>query len=55
MSEQLSVEELKRILRENGHGPVIPGRITADRGISAEVYAQARAAGLIDENGFETF
>jgi hypothetical protein len=55
MSEQLSVEELKRILLEQRPTGELPGRITAESGISREIYEQARAAGLIDENGFDTF
>jgi hypothetical protein len=54
MSEQLSTDELKRILLEQ-RPKEFPGRITAESGISREIYEQCRAAGLIDENGFETF
>ena len=54
MSEKLSVEELKRILLEKRQKE-IPGRITLESGISREIYEQARAAGLIDEDGFDTF
>ena len=56
MSEQLSVEELKRILLEKrAQQAERPGRIRVEDSISNDVYQQARAAGLIDENGFETF
>ena len=55
MSEgKLSTDELKRILIERAEKEP-PGRITAEGGISQEVYEQARAAGLIDKDGFETF
>ena len=46
MSERLSTEELKRILQVERQ---------RDGSISPEVYEQARTAGLIDEDGFETF
>jgi hypothetical protein len=54
MSEQLSTDELKRILIEK-RPKEFPGRITVDNSISPDIYAQCRAAGLIDEDGFETF
>jgi hypothetical protein len=54
MSEPLSTDELKRILLAERQRE-LPGRITAEGGIPNDIYEQARAAGLIDENGFETF
>jgi hypothetical protein len=52
--DKLSPDELKRILLEK-RPKEFPGRITAESGISRDIYEQARAAGLIDENGHETF